>query len=218
MTAGTRVGLYTGGGPRAFLLPMAIYAATAVYLGLNWDRIPERFPIHWRAGGEPDRWAARSLSGVYGVVLIGVALSLVLMAVSRASLRRAAAGSAEANLRAGAVKLMIAVCYLVAGLTCWLAVRPLWFPGGRLGSEFRVILAAVAVVTGVYLYLLIRLSRVAPDDHWKWGVLYYNPEDPALWVEKRLGFGWTLNFANRWSWLILVGTFAVLTVVLLLVR
>ena len=30
-----------------------------------------------------------------------------------------------------------------------------------------------------------------------------NAEDPALWVPKRLGLGWTLNFAHRRSWLIL---------------
>jgi uncharacterized membrane protein len=42
-----------------------------------------------------------------------------------------------------------------------------------------------------------------PDAAWKGGFLYYNPNDPALLVEKRMGIGWTLNMANRWSWLIL---------------
>ena len=42
-----------------------------------------------------------------------------------------------------------------------------------------------------------------PDAGWKGGFLYYNPNDPALLVERRMGIGWTLNLANRWSWLIL---------------
>ena len=42
-----------------------------------------------------------------------------------------------------------------------------------------------------------------PDAGWKGGFLYYNPNDPALLVERRMGIGWTLNMANRWSWLIL---------------
>lgn len=34
------------------------------------------------------------------------------------------------------------------------------------------------------------------DDHYIWGMFYYNPEDPALFVEKRAGVGWTLNVAR----------------------
>jgi uncharacterized membrane protein len=44
-----------------------------------------------------------------------------------------------------------------------------------------------------------------PDDRWIGGIFYLNPQDPALWVEKRLGIGWTLNFGNPASWFILGG-------------
>ncbi|MEN8905795.1 MAG: DUF5808 domain-containing protein [Clostridiales bacterium] len=43
------------------------------------------------------------------------------------------------------------------------------------------------------------------DDHWKLGVFYYNHDDPALFVEKRFGVGWTLNFANKIAISIFVG-------------
>jgi uncharacterized membrane protein len=36
-------------------------------------------------------------------------------------------------------------------------------------------------------------------------MFYYNPTDPALFVEKRLGIGFTLNMAKTMSWVILVG-------------
>ncbi len=41
------------------------------------------------------------------------------------------------------------------------------------------------------------------DDCWKWGLFYVNRNDPALFVEKRFGVGYTLNFGNRWFWVIL---------------
>lgn len=41
---------------------------------------------------------------------------------------------------------------------------------------------------------------------WKWGIIYVNPNDPLMWVEKRNGLGWTLNFAHSKSYLI-VGVF-----------
>ncbi len=42
-----------------------------------------------------------------------------------------------------------------------------------------------------------------PDECWKWGLFYYNPEDPALLVKKRVGIGWTINFAHRGAWIFL---------------
>ena len=42
-----------------------------------------------------------------------------------------------------------------------------------------------------------------PDRCWKAGIFYVNREHPALFVEKRFGIGYTLNFGNRWSWAVL---------------
>ncbi|WP_163400585.1 DUF5808 domain-containing protein [Flavobacterium fluviatile] len=34
-------------------------------------------------------------------------------------------------------------------------------------------------------------------DNWIWGIFYYNPEDPRLFLPKKIKeFGWTTNFAN----------------------
>jgi uncharacterized membrane protein len=44
----------------------------------------------------------------------------------------------------------------------------------------------------------------SPDQGWKAGIIYYNPADPALLVETRMGWGWTLNFGHKGSWVIVV--------------
>lgn len=59
------------------------------------------------------------------------------------------------------------------------------------------------VVITVVALLWSRPSRRAPQTGWK-GFIYYNPDDPALFVAKRWGIGWTLNFANRWAWVYVV--------------
>jgi uncharacterized membrane protein len=38
--------------------------------------------------------------------------------------------------------------------------------------------------------------------NWKLGVIYYNPNDSRSFVPKRVGIGWTLNFAQPGSYLI----------------
>jgi uncharacterized membrane protein len=42
------------------------------------------------------------------------------------------------------------------------------------------------------------------DARWKAGMVYWNPDDPAIFVPKRVGIGWTFNFANKWSWMVLI--------------
>ena len=45
-----------------------------------------------------------------------------------------------------------------------------------------------------------------PDHAWKvGGLLYFNPRDPAIWVENRVGFGYTLNMGNSRAWLLIAG-------------
>ena len=35
------------------------------------------------------------------------------------------------------------------------------------------------------------------------GIFYFNPDDPAVWVPKRFGIGYTLNFARPAAWIVL---------------
>jgi uncharacterized membrane protein len=39
-----------------------------------------------------------------------------------------------------------------------------------------------------------------PDACWKWGLVYVNPADPSIMVEKRFGIGYTVNLGNRRIW------------------
>jgi uncharacterized membrane protein len=48
-------------------------------------------------------------------------------------------------------------------------------------------------------------SEPTPDEAWRGGVLYYNREDPAIFVERRDGFGYTINAANPWAWVVTLG-------------
>jgi len=51
------------------------------------------------------------------------------------------------------------------------------------------------------------------DRFWKLGMVYFNRDDPAVWVQKRFGVGWTINFARP----VAVGVFAVFILALALI-
>lgn len=49
-----------------------------------------------------------------------------------------------------------------------------------------------------------------PDACWKWGVFYFNRQDPALVVPMRSGVGYSPNHARPSVWVVIVLTFGVL--------
>src|SRR5262249_41947204 len=42
------------------LLPVGIFSLGAAILGIKWADIPDRWPTHWGASGQPDQWAVKS--------------------------------------------------------------------------------------------------------------------------------------------------------------
>jgi uncharacterized membrane protein len=40
--------------------------------------------------------------------------------------------------------------------------------------------------------------------NWKWGFIYFNPNDSRSFVPKRVGIGWTINFARPVAYVFLV--------------
>ncbi len=43
-------------------------------------------------------------------------------------------------------------------------------------------------------------AEINGDAFWRWGLFYYNPADPTLFIQSRCGHGYTVNFANFISW------------------
>ena len=110
------------------------------------------------------------------------------------------------------------VVVLAYGFTAFSVHGALAF-SGMLNPLSRFTLGGVLLISFIALILVIiyqvrALSNLAavdntPDECWKWGLFYRNPDDAALLVEKRIGFGWTLNYANKWSWVVTFGLVAI---------
>ena len=98
----------------------------------------------------------------------------------------------------------------------------LWLPIAAVG--LIVIAAVVLSVKTGQSGSRIRIGRTKDgkkinrddDKYWKNGMFYVNKEDPALFVEKRFGVGFTLNFGRPAAILIFVGVLAVIAVIAIL--
>jgi|HubBroStandDraft_1064217.scaffolds.fasta_scaffold68202_2 uncharacterized membrane protein len=204
------------GGPIGLAVPYAILAAAAIFLHANWQRIPGRFPAHWRLSGIPDRWAERTWSSVDGPLLAGLLAVALLQGagylIVAASPRARMAETAEwtARFRRANLRLIVALSWTLAALCGVLSLNPYWSQGDALVIPAWLMVGAIMAVTAGFLWPILRIAQEAgsgsdgtPDECWKLGQVYYNPNDPALLVEKRFGVGYTLNFGNRAAWLLI---------------
>ena len=209
------------GGMVGVAIPFVILAASAVILYVHWAQIPQRFPVHWGLDGTPNRWMDRTPRNVYGFLLLGAftCLSMVVSGALIARTRRISvtgeAGHNERKFRRLNLWTLLAAEYAIA--ICWGGLPILATlrstSAGPLFGGLTLVLSAGAIALmmrqgqGGSRLSPVSLSPNAvgdrtPDSCWKWGLLYINKNDSALFVEKRFGLGYTLNLGNPWSWVL----------------
>jgi uncharacterized membrane protein len=202
------------------LTPFAILLLTAAYVSAHWGQIPDRFPVHWGIDGRPNGWSARTPMGVYGPLCFGAGLvaliSLLGYGISHAARQIPGAPRDEGTIDPGhrIALVLIGVEFFVAAMFSLVGLLPLT---GSPGAVPILILAGGVIVCVV---LLIRWQSQGlaahaamghpgdgtPDACWKLGLFYFNPDDSALFVEKRIGIGYAINFAHASAWIVMALT------------
>lgn len=224
--------------------PFAVLGIAALYLQTHWDSIPERFPVHWGMNGRPNGWSARSVGGVYGPLVIGFVVCAVLEIFSygiahwtRRMDTHGPAADSESRFRNTQIAVLTAVQYLIAagfGSVPFLALRANPNTSPPIGTFLLAIVAPGAIIflilirTGQGGASLARAGKESdiiqqqpvgdgtPDECWRAGMFYVNPDDPAVLVEKRFGIGYTLNFARPVAWILMAFILALVTVPLVI--
>jgi len=211
------------GGILAQLGPFLVLFAAAAYVGLYWEDISARFPTHWNLAGKPDGWTAKSGAGVFRGVVVGFVACAMMLFTSYAVLHwtrlprvTGTDGAQSRRVRRVNLTAILAAEYLIALLLAWTSVVSMFSdPAGppRLPLPFRVAPFALVIIGTVAVRVLRRTAAAegppvgdtTPDSCWfVGGYLYVNRADPALFVERRTGLGYTLNLGNPLSWLVLI--------------
>lgn len=224
-----------------FIIPVLLTIATFTMGIVYYDRIPARIPLQYDFVGNVTRWADKSYFAVAFapiMQLMMTALFIFINGMIRNSKQQIDATDPEKSLEQNRKfryrwsmyivfgSIMMALLFMVTQMSMMglLAVGnatlyiPLVFAGtmiagavvlsfttGQGGSRIKVFKANDGSV----------ISR-DEDKYWKLGIIYYNPDDPAVWVEKRFGIGWTINFARPSGWFMLIGIFALIVLIIIL--
>jgi uncharacterized membrane protein len=183
------------------ILPLLLLAGAAMYLHSHWDQIPARFPVHFSFDGTPNRWADRTVRGVYGPLVMGGGFTAWLFGLVLAGWY----GSRRADsMRRPIVVVMLTVELMIALL---FGALPLKLTGVIALPMSVMVLGPLALLIPAMAYAVRESNKPhdpdpTPNECWKGGMIYYNPNDAALFVQRRDGIGFTVNLANRWSWAI----------------
>ncbi len=198
------------------LPPFLAIAAAAYFLHTHWLQIPPQFPVHWGVNGEPNRWASRDFAGVYGSLLIGTAMNLFFLAFAWVLARI----SRKTAMRYVTIRMLQVMLYPVTFSFVFAALIPVLLVPTPMIPLVTLLIPAVTLLFATALvfwsYQKIRMpagSGEVPepqsDSYWKLGLFYWNPQDPAIFVSKRVGIGFTMNFANKVSWVVLAAVLAI---------
>ena len=198
-------------------------------------RMPARVPIHFGFTGAPDRWIEKGpavlLVAMLPILLMAMCLAFVHVVITRSkrSISREvpAAGSYGYATFARAQSVSLVVLGLL--VDALFAVLPFMMAGILSFRGFMVLMLGICLIIvsgriGMVVCYGANDHRVAErlagkkvvfegmddDALWKWGGLYWNPDDPAVWVPKRRGIGWTINAAHPRAWAEFLGLMAVL--------
>lgn len=219
---------------QAVIIIIPVILAFAFY-----DRIPAEIPINWNAQFEVNRTVAKSIWTVLALPGIQVLMIPVFNYSNHAIVRSKqklspldpeAASEKSRRFRETWSNFTFAMTISTQLLFSFLFLYSL-FSAGRWGWLFAAIMILYLVVTvGGSIYLTWKYGQAGeklleteeqyytdPDeeDNWKFGVLYFNKEDPSVFVEKRFGVGTTFNYARWQAWAFIIGllVFTVLMIV-----
>lgn len=191
-----------------FLIPLA----GAAYVQAHWSRIPARIAVHFGLDGQPNRWVTRTPLHAYGLFIFAAGLMLWMLLLGIVSYF----GARRSRSRGPVLGIVISAMYLMGVVVTGAGIMPV--------RQFPVWLPIAILppyIAGVAYFCYRKLKDPAaapaestPDECWIMGGIYSNPNDPALFVAKRVGYGYTINFGNpmaKWVGAVVLGGLALLS-------
>lgn len=218
------------------ILPLAIIAATAIYLAPQYAAAPAIIPQHYNLQGQVDRYAPKNIASFFSLVWVQLFIEVLLLGLALLTARaKAIPGAANERFRRIWLRALFGIrtlaILMLGTLAAWITANLSATTVSPNGVWF-VTVPFLVIVLGGTLILSLRTGQGgarlgAPgetatdrsDDHyWKLGVIYINPNDPSIFVERRFGVGWTVNLGNLRAIVVLVAILLVAVAFPLILR
>ncbi|MDN4607263.1 DUF1648 domain-containing protein [Sporosarcina highlanderae] len=224
-----------------FALPMAITIGLIVYTISQYSAMPDMIPTHWGPNGQPDAFTEKNPFSVIALLLILLVMQGMMVAINTFTkksgvklnaTKRNTSRIQQLSFRKYTSWFMFLTTILLTILFGFFQLTTIH--GEFAGSMMMMVLPlafllVILLATALYAFKVgqggsrIRtevideettgITDLDDDQYWKAGVFYVNKNDPSIFVEKRFGVGWTINFGNPIGYLILIGPLLIIFVI-----
>lgn len=233
--------------PWWFIIP-GIIIIVNIIIGINvYDRLPDLIPTHWNALGQVDGWTKKSYKAMLQMPFVQFFMTLILFFSYKIigwSKQQINASNPEESRERNIIFrrrwswYMVIMVILLNLLFTYINLNILQV----INTSGKGMMAVTFLVTGLILILSIYISLTTgqggsriklkretsnlsglvdrdDDKYWKLGnSIYVNKDDPSLFVEKRFGIGWTMNYGRIESIIITIVFLLIIILMPLLFR
>jgi uncharacterized membrane protein len=195
-------------------LPLALIGATTVYLAYTYPAAPDPFPTHFDINGNPNAFSPKTIGSYFLIVFVQVFIWALITVLSYLVVRaKSLPGREEMGFKRVMLRFLFAIKALAVGFigvvgaaSAYAAVNATPLPGWFLGVTVVYIVLIFALIIVLTVRASARSARLQPadasttdrmnDSHWILGSIYFNRDDPSIFVERRFGIGWTINLGS----------------------
>lgn len=214
-------------------LCLVLIIITSLYLYLNYDKLPDKLIMHTDFSGNVTDIQDKTLTNVFmpsfislgNLALFAMVNYFLIKARSRLSQEDPERSLADNTKAKNLWSYYLGINALLMTILFQIGITSFSFGGGDGLVNILTGLTLITSIGGViYLGFKVgtdgsRLNNLSytsfeeDDDYWNLGsTIYNNPDDPALFVNKRIGVGMTINIARPMGKVILALSLIILIV------
>ncbi|MFC4025735.1 DUF1648 domain-containing protein [Oceanobacillus longus] len=212
-----------------FLFSFLITIVTIILTLQSHQQIPDRIPMQYNFAGEVTNWAEKSYRSVLLNPVMQMYLTILFLFINKMIARakqQIDPENPEESIRKNVLFRRRWSAYIIItglALTVMFTIIQLSFIYhiNQQVLTFIPLIVTLGLIIGSIILSITtgqggsRVKSISEkngnvinrddDKYWKLGQFYFNKEDPALFLEKRFGVGWTINLARPMAWIIFFG-------------
>ncbi|MGF7049369.1 putative membrane protein [Paenibacillus sp. DS2015] len=215
-----------------YLIHFALITANIIFVLLNYNQFPAQLPMQFDFTGQVTRSALKSYRTVLGLNMTQIVMTLLFMFTNWSILKskqKINVNDPQKSIQQNTIfrriwsLFMIIIGLLIVLLFSFIQLNMMFTFNVEILSIVTILVISIILIGTLLISFKIgqggrRIGGVIPpsstepthdDTYWKLGGIYFNPSDPSIFIEKRMGIGWTMNLARPMSWFVLLGIIAV---------
>ncbi len=211
-----------------FLLPIIAIIGLIGYTLLQYDILPDQIPTHWGPSGEADDFTTKTPFSAITMPLVFLFILFMFLGINigtkKSGIKLSATSTNASKIRQLNLRKYSSWFGFFSSvlLTVLLSYFQLTVIHPEISSQKFMLMMPFVILIVVFVGTILFAVKVGrsdkqsnelaegditdydEDSFWKAGIIYFNPNDPSIFVEKRFGVGWTINFANPKGYLLVV--------------